>query len=86
MYAQTSNTTPAGSVFQNFVTKGGWPFQLRHSEAWAAVRAIAAVWFVTLGTVLVTHGYAWGALLYLAAVLSLALASRLAKTSRARGR
>jgi hypothetical protein len=82
MYAQTSTTTPTGSVFQNYFTRGGWPFQLRHPEAWAAVRGIAVAWFISLGTVLCTHGYAWGALLYLAAAKDLALGYRLAKTSR----
>jgi hypothetical protein len=82
MYAQTSTATPTGSVLQNYFTHGGLPFQLRNPEAWAAVRGIAAAWFITLGTVLTTHGYPWGALLYLAAAMALTLAYRLAKTSR----
>lgn len=83
MYAQISNTTPTRSFIENYLVGGGWPFQLRHPEAWAAVRAVAFVWFVALGSILVSHGYAWGALVYLAAAKELALGYRLVKTSRA---
>jgi hypothetical protein len=81
MYAQTSNI-PTGSVIENYFARGGWPFQLRHPAAWAAVRALAMVWFVTLGSILCSHGYEWGALVYLAAAKELALGYRLLKTSR----
>jgi hypothetical protein len=83
MYAQTSNTTPTRSVIQNYFAGGGWPFQLRHPQAWAVVRALIVVWFLTLGSILCSHGYAWGALVYLAAAKDLALGYRLLKTSRA---
>jgi hypothetical protein len=83
MYVQTSNITPTHSVIRNYFVGGGWPFQRRHPEAWAAVRAVALVWFLTLGTILCSHGYAWGALVYLAAGKELALGYRLLKTSRA---
>ena len=82
MYAQTGNITPTRSPIQNYFVGGGWPFQLRHPEAWAAVRALAAVWFITLGSILCSHGYGWGALAYLAAAKELALGYRLLKTSR----
>ena len=82
MYAQTSNV-PTGSVIHNYFAGGGWPFQVRHPEAWAAVRAVALVWFVTLGSILCSHGYEWGALVYLAAAKELVLGYRLLKTSRA---
>jgi hypothetical protein len=83
MYAQPSNTAPTPSVINNYFARGGWPFQLRHPEAWAAVRAVLLVWFVTLGSILCSHGYGWGALAYLAAAKELALGYRLLKTSRA---
>ena len=83
MYAQTSNIAPARPVIQNYFVGGGWPFQLRHPEAWAAVRALAVIWFVTFGSILYSRGYGWGALLYLAAAKDLALGYRLVKTSRA---
>ena len=83
MYTQTSNITPTRSVIQNYLLSGGWPFQLRHPEAWAAVRALLVVWFVILGSILRSHGYEWGALVYLAAAKELALGYRLLKTSRA---
>jgi hypothetical protein len=86
MHAQASTITPTRSVIQNYFTGGGWPFQLRHPAAWVAVRAVAVVWFITLGSVLCSHGYEWGALVYLAAVKDLALGYRLLKTSRARQR
>jgi hypothetical protein len=86
MYAQSSEITPARSVIHNYFAGGGWPFQLRHPEAWTAVRGIAVAWFVTFATVLWTHGYPWGALLYLAATKDVALGYRLLKTSRARQR
>lgn len=82
MYAQTDDIIPARSLFQNYFVRGGWPFQRRHSEAWAAVRGIAAAWLITAGTVLWTHGYPWGALLYLAATADLALGYRLLKTKQ----
>jgi len=84
MYAPTSNATPTQSVIQNYLAGGGWPFQLRHPQAWAVVRALAVVWFVTLGSILCSRGYGWGALVYLAAAKDLALGYRLLKTSRAR--
>jgi len=83
MCVQTNDTTPARSVIQNYFVRGGWPFQLRHPEAWAVVRALALVWFVSLGSILCSHGYAWGALVYLAAAKELAFGYRLLKTSRA---
>jgi hypothetical protein len=83
MYAQTSNITPSHSVIQSYFAGGGWPFQRRHPEAWAVVRAVAFVWFITLGSVLCGHGYEWGALVYIAAAKELALGYRLLKTSRA---
>jgi hypothetical protein len=85
MYAQTSNTAPTGSVFQNYFTRGGWPFQLRHPEAWIAAHGIAAAWLISLGTVLCTHGFAWGALMYLSAAMNLALGYRLRKTIQTSG-
>jgi hypothetical protein len=81
MYAQTSNITPPRSVIRNYFEGGGWPFQLRHPEAWAAVRALLVVWFVALGSILCNHSYGWGALVYLAAAKELALGYRLLKTS-----
>ncbi len=83
MYAQTSTLTPTRSVMRNYIKGGGWPFQRRHPEAWVAVRAVALVWFVTLGSILCSHGYNWGALVYLAAAKELLLGYRLLKTSRA---
>jgi len=83
MYAQTSNITPPRSVIRNYLVGGGWPFQLRHPEAWAAVRTLAVVWFIAFGSILCSYGYGWGALLYLAAAKELALGYRLLKTSRA---
>lgn len=83
MYSQTSNNTPAPSAIQNYFTGGGWPFQRRHPQAWAVVRAVALVWFITLGSILYRHGYAWGALLYLAAARELVFGYRLLKSSRA---
>jgi hypothetical protein len=82
MYAQTSSIPQGPSVIQNYFAGGGWPFQRRHPQTWIAVRALAVVWFITLGTILCSHGYAWGALIYLAAVKDLALGYRLIKTSR----
>lgn len=84
MYAQTSNITPTGSVIQNYFAGGGWPFQRRYPQAWAAVRALLFTWFITLGSVLISQGYAWGALVYLAAIKEAALGYRLLKTSQAR--
>jgi hypothetical protein len=84
MYAQTSNTLPARSLIQNYFVGGGWPFQRRHPQAWAAVRALVVVWFVTFGSILCSRGYGWGALLYLAAAKDLVLGYRLLETSRAR--
>jgi hypothetical protein len=83
MYAQISNSTPSRSVIQSYFAGGGWPFQRRHPQAWAAVRAVAFVWFITLGSVLCSHGYEWGALVYIAAAKELAFGYRLFKTSRA---
>jgi len=82
MYAQTSNISPSQSVIHNYFAGGGWPFQLRHPAAWAAVRALAVVWFITLGSILCSHGYGWGALVFLAAAKDLALGYRLLRTSR----
>jgi hypothetical protein len=87
MYAQTmqtSTTTPTHSAFYNYIARGGWPFQLRHPEGWAAVHAVAAVWFIILATVLLSHGYDWGSLLYLVAAKSATFGYRLIKTSRSR--
>ena len=83
MHAQLSNIAPTPSVIHSYFARGGWPFQLRHPEAWAAVRAILVVWFVTLGSILCSHGYEWGALAYLAAAKEMALGYRLLMTSRA---
>jgi hypothetical protein len=83
MYAQTSNTVSSQSALQSYFVGGGWPFQRRHPQAWAAVRAVAFVWFITLGSILSSHGYEWGALLYIAAAKELAFGYRLLKTSRA---
>jgi hypothetical protein len=83
MDAQTGNITPAQSVTQNYCAIGGLPFQLRHPAAWIAMRVVIAVWLVTLGSILISRGYPWGALIYLAAALHLALGYRLLKTSRA---
>ena len=83
MYTQTSTITPTRSVIQSYFAGGGWPFQLRHPESWAAVRALLVVWFVTLGSILCSNGYGWGALVYLAAAKEVALGYRLLKTSRA---
>jgi hypothetical protein len=83
MYTQTSSTTPAGSVIQNYFTGGGWPFQLRHPQAWVAVRALAVVGFITFGSILCSHGYMLGVVLYFAAAKDLTLGYRLLKTSRA---
>jgi hypothetical protein len=83
MYAQLSNTAPTPSVIHNYFAGGGWPFQRRHPQAWAAVRAVLVVWFVTLGSILCSNGYGWGALVYLGAVKELAFGYRLLKTSRA---
>jgi hypothetical protein len=83
MYTQTSNVTPAGSVIRNYFAGGGWPFQLRHPEVWAAVRILAVSWFIAFGSILVSRGYAWGALLYLAAAKDLVLGVRLRKTAQA---
>jgi hypothetical protein len=81
MYAQTSNI-PTGSVIHNYFARGGWPFQLRHPAAWAAVRALILVWLVTLGSILCSHGYEVGAVAYLGAVKELVLGYRLLKSSR----
>jgi hypothetical protein len=83
MYAQPSNTTPARSVIQNYFAGGGWPFQRRHPQVWVTVRALAVVLFITLGTILCSRGYGWGALVYLAAAKDLGLGYRLLKSSRA---
>lgn len=83
MYAQTSTTTSTPFTFRDYFAGGGWPFQQRHPEGWAAVRAVLLIWFVTLGTVLISHGYAWGALVYLAAARELVFGYRLLKASRA---
>jgi hypothetical protein len=84
MYAQTSTSsiTPARSVIRNYFTAGGWPFQLRHPEGWVAVHAVALVWLLILASLLCSLGYAWGALVYLAAVKELVFGYRLLKTSR----
>lgn len=84
MYAQNGEATSTRSVIYNYFVGGGWPFQLRDPGAWAFVRAVAVMWFITLGTVLWTHGFSWGALLYLAATKDLALGFRLLKTRLAR--
>jgi hypothetical protein len=47
------------------------------------VRALVVVWLITFGTIRCSHGYRWGALLYLAAAKDLGLGYRLLKTSRA---
>jgi len=61
-----------------------WPvFEYRHPGRWAAVRGIAAVWLVFLGSLLCGNGYWWGSLLFVAA-LHLALAYRLLATSGSR--
>jgi hypothetical protein len=83
MYAQTSTITPTPSVIHNYFARGGWPFQLRHPEAWVVVRAVAVAWFLTLGFILYSHGSAWAAIAYLAAAKELALGYRMVKTIRA---
>ena len=84
MYAQTStSSTPAESAIRNYFVGGGWPFQRRHPAGWAAVRAVLLVWFITLGSVLVGHGYEWGALLYIAAAPEVVFGYRLLKTAHA---
>jgi len=83
MDAQLGNVTPTQSVTQNYFAVGGLPFQLRRPRAWIAARAVVAAWLVTLGSILVSRGYEWGALIYLAAALHLALGYRLLKASRA---
>ena len=85
MYAQTSTTsssTPIRSAIRGYFARGGWPFQLSHPEGWAAVHAVVAIWLLILGSVLLSNGYAWGALLYLATAKSAVFAYRLIKTSR----
>jgi hypothetical protein len=82
MYAQTSNV-PTRSAIHNYFAGGGWPFQRRHPGAWVAVRALAVVWFLILGSILCSHGYAWGALVYLGAAKELTFGYRLLKSSQA---
>jgi hypothetical protein len=84
MYAQTGNIAPTHSVIHDYFAQGGWPFQLRDPQLWAGVRTVAFAWFMSLGLILCTHGYEWGALAFLAAAKELALGYRLRKTSRAR--
>jgi hypothetical protein len=84
MYAQISNTTSSQSAIQSYFVGGGWAFQRRHPQAWAAVRAVAFIWFITLGSFLCSHGYEWGALVYIAAARELVFGYRLLKTSQAR--
>jgi hypothetical protein len=84
MYAHTGNTAPTHSVIHDYFAQGGWPFQLRDPQLWAGVRAVAFAWFMSLGLILCTHGYAWGALAFVAAAKELALGYRLRKTFRAR--
>ena len=83
MYAQTSSSTPAESAIRNYFVGGGYPFQRRHPAGWAAVRAVLLVWFITLGSVLVSHGYEWGALVYIAAAREVVFGYRLLKTAGA---
>jgi hypothetical protein len=47
------------------------------------VRAVLLVWFITLGSVLVSHGYEWGALVYIAAAREVVFGYRLLKTAHA---
>lgn len=83
MYAHTGNTVPAHSVLHDYFAQGGWPFQLRDPQTWAGVRAVAFAWFASLGIILCSHGYEWGALAFLVAAKELVLGYRLRKTSRA---
>jgi hypothetical protein len=83
MYAQTGNNAPTQSVIHDYFARGGWPFQLRHAEEWAGVRTVAFAWFASLGIILCTHGYDWGALAFLVAAKELVFGYRLRKTSRA---
>jgi hypothetical protein len=83
MNAQTGNIAPTGSVIKNYFARGGWPFQLRDPEVWTGVRFIAFTWFASLGLILCTHGYEWGALAFVAAAKELGLGYQLQKTRRA---
>jgi hypothetical protein len=83
MYADIISQTPTHSAIENYFTGGGWPFQRRHPTAWIVVRAIVLVWFIAFGSILYSHGYTWGALLYLAAARELVFGYRLLKTRQA---
>lgn len=70
--------------FRTNITKGAiFSFALRVPRTVAAVRAAVTVWLIALGAFFIAHGYPWGALLFIAAAVHLALAFRLVQTSRA---
>ena len=47
-----------------------WKWEWRHVKGIAAIRALAAVWLVFLGSILCAYGYWWGAALFVAAGLA----------------
>ena len=83
MYAQNENTTSTESLAQAYVTASWLPFARRHRVFVITVRAVVAVWLVALATFLMSRGYEWGSLIYVAAALHVAFAYRLFKMSRA---
>jgi hypothetical protein len=61
MYAATGNTAPA-------------PWGYRHSRLCAGVRIAAGTWNLVLGCLLISHGHAWGSILFVTAALIFAAA------------
>ncbi len=69
MQAQKTNVTPPPSVLSRLHVIGSWDYQ--HPEVSVRTRVGAALFDLSLGLILVTHGYWIGAVPLVAAVLLL---------------
>ncbi len=79
-----STQTHNASSFRSNISRGAFfSFAFRVPRAVAAVRGVVCLWLIALGIVLWTHGYPWGALLFVPAAVHLALAYRLLATTKA---
>jgi len=82
MYALNENGVPVSrSRIERILI---WmPFAYRYARAVATVHFLSGTWLVSLGLLLCSYGYYWGAALLLATVLHFWLGHRLALAARA---
>jgi len=76
---QQASTKTVPWLVRRFATKYEW----RHVKGVAAIRAVVALWLVTLGVIVCAHGYWPGAFFFVVAGLFGWLAYRMPRWKRA---